>query len=78
MSFEAIFEECRDLLSPFEWRVVYEIYVSREFTRGQLITQPDIIEGMGLSSGASEAKCRRHLNTYLESALAKLQQALRV
>ncbi len=76
MSFEDIFEECRDLLTELEWRVVYEIYVSREFTRGQLIEQDEITESMGLPPGTSEAKRRRHLNSHLESALAKLQRAL--
>ena len=77
MSFDDIFEECRDLLTDLEWRVVFEIYVSREFTRGQLIEQDEITEAMGLPPGTSEAKRRRHLNSYLESALSKLQKALR-
>ncbi len=76
LRFEEIYERCADALTALEWRLVYEVYVAAERTRGELIEDPAILAAMGTDGSGSTATRRRRLNDHLESALAKLARRL--
>lgn len=76
MSFDEIYSQCEEALNPFEWEVVFAIYVSQSATMGELLEKPAILQKLGLKKGDSTSKKRRILNEFLEQALQKLARCL--
>lgn len=76
LSFEDIYYQCHECLDEFEWRLIYEIYVGQDMTRGDMIEDGSVLSAMGIKPSASPAKKRRHLKAHIESALANLAKCL--
>ena len=76
MSFDEIYSQCEEALNPFEWQLVFTVYVSQAATMGELLEKPAMLEKLGLTEGDSTSKKRRILNEYLEQALQKLARCL--
>jgi hypothetical protein len=76
LNFEEIYFQCRESLTPLEWHLLYEIYVSRSATRSDLIDDPATVEAIGSSMAESPATRRRRLNDHLVQALENLARGL--
>lgn len=77
LSFDRIYEGCRDCLSELEWHVLTVLFVEANATRGDLADDPWVMEQMGVSPASSMGNRRRHLNRHLQSALDKLGNCLK-
>ena len=76
LSFDQIFRQCEEALSPFEWELVFSIHVSQSATMGELLEEARILDKLGLKEADSTSKKRRILNEALETALKKLADCL--
>jgi hypothetical protein len=74
--FDRIRHACRSVLTDFEWHLVEALFVEGSHSRGELVNDAWILEQLGISASASESKRRRHLNVFLDEALARLGRAL--
>jgi hypothetical protein len=76
LSFDEIFRQCEECLSPFEWELVFILYVAQSATMGELIENEAILTRLELKKRDSTSKKRRILNEHLERALKKLAHCL--
>ena len=74
--FDRIRKACRKTLTDFEWHLVEVLFVEATHTRGDLAADPWVLEQLGISASDSESKRRRHLNLFIDEALARLGRAL--
>ena len=77
MSFDEIYSQCEEALDPFQWQLVFTVYVSQAATMGELLEKPAILEKLGLKERDSTSKKRRILNDFLEEALQTLARCLK-
>lgn len=76
LPFDELYRQCEEALSPFEWELVFMIYVSQSATMGEALEMKPILSQLGLKSRDSSSKKRRILNDHLESSLKKLAHCL--
>jgi hypothetical protein len=76
MSFDEIYSECEEALEPFEWQLVFTVYVSQSATMGELLENSEMLQKLGLKARDSTSKKRRILNEFLEQSLQKLARCL--
>lgn len=77
LTFERIYDSCRECLSELEWHILTRLFVEADATRGDLAEDVWVLEQMEVSISVSLASKRRHLNRHLQSALDKLGACLR-
>lgn len=75
-TFERIYKECRELLDPDEWSLVYTLFVAQAATIQELIGRRDFCKRYGLKPTASASTRRRVLNERIQIALEKIRKAL--
>ncbi|BCX50349.1 hypothetical protein HAHE_42570 [Haloferula helveola] len=75
-TFENIYAECREALSPTEWELIYTVYVAQTATIQELIGDASFCARHGLKSKASASTKRRVLNEQLQAALEKIRKTL--
>lgn len=76
LTFDEIYRQCGEVLTPFEWHLVFTVYVAQSATMGELCKDPDVLRKLDLKVAHSVSKKRRILNEALETALEKLQECL--
>ena len=78
LSFDAIYYQCQEQLSSFEWHLVFSLYVAQRATMGELIEEERTLSHMGLTRKDSPSTRRRRLNEHLDEALTKLRENLEI
>lgn len=76
LSFDEIYRQCEECLEPFEWELVFVIYVAQSATMGELLEKDEMLAKLDLQPRDSTSKKRRILNDHLERALKKLAKCL--
>lgn len=76
ISFEKIYTECREALSPVEWQLVYSLYVAQTATVQDLIQNDRFCSELGIKPGASGSTRRRAITEMVEDALEKIRENL--
>ncbi len=76
-TWERIQERCAAALTAFEWHVLGAYLVEASHSLLELASDSWVLEQMEIPASASESKRRRALNSYLETALARLGRALK-
>jgi DNA-directed RNA polymerase specialized sigma24 family protein len=76
LSFETIYQECREALSPVEWQLVYALYVAQTATVQDLIQNDRFCAKLGIKPGASASTRRRAIAERVEEALEKIRENL--
>lgn len=76
-TWERIQERCASALTAFEWHVLGAYLVDASHSLLELASDSWVLEQMEIPASASESKRRRALNSYLETALARLGHALK-
>jgi hypothetical protein len=76
LSFREIYFQCRECLEPFQWKMIYEIFIGGGSTRGDLVDDPGLVEMIGADMAQSVATRRRRLNDHIDKALAALGRGL--
>jgi len=77
VTFDRMFEACRECLSELEWHILTALFVEANVTRGDLAEDPQVMQMMGVKEASSLGNRRRHLNKHMESALEKLGNCLK-
>lgn len=75
-TFERIYKECREALTPAEWELVFILFVTQSATIQDLIGDDDFCAKFGIKPGVSGSTRRRVLSELLEVALGKLRKNL--
>lgn len=76
ISFEKIYNECREALSTVEWQLVYTLYVAQTATVQDLIQNDRLCTKLGIKPGASASTRRRVIAEMVEEALEKIRENL--
>ena len=76
ISFERIYAECREALSPREWQLIYHLYVAQTATVQDLVEDDAFCAQLGLRAGASASTRRRAISAMVEEALEKIRENL--
>lgn len=76
ISFERIYNECREALSAVEWQLVYALYVAQTATVQDLIQNDRLCAKLGIKPGASASTRRRVIAEIVEEALEKIRENL--
>lgn len=76
LSFDRIYEQCEEALTPLEWELVFIIHVAQTHTMGELLDDPVFLKKLDLKKTDSTSKRRRVLNEHLHGALGKLADVL--
>lgn len=76
ISFEKIYNECREALSAVEWQLVYTLYVAQTATVQDLIQNDRFCAKLGIKPGASTSTRRRVIAEMVEEALEKIRENL--
>jgi DNA-directed RNA polymerase specialized sigma24 family protein len=76
ISFEKIYNECREALSAVEWQLVYALYVAQTATVQDLIQNDRVCAKLGIKPGASASTRRRVIAEMVEKALEKIRENL--
>jgi hypothetical protein len=76
VSFEKIYTECREALSPVEWQLIYALYVAQTATIQDLIQNDRFCDKLGIKPGASGSTRRRVIGELVEQALGKIRENL--
>lgn len=76
LSFEAIYYQCQEVLTPFEWQLIFSLYVSENATMGELLEDEKILQRLNLNKDDSSSTKRRRLNEQLDTTLTKLRSNL--
>ena len=76
ISFEKIYNECREALSAVEWQLVYALYVAQTATVQDLIQNDRLCAKLGIKPGASASTRRRVIAEMVEEALEKIRENL--
>jgi DNA-directed RNA polymerase specialized sigma24 family protein len=75
-TFERIYKECREALSPAEWELIFTLYVSQSATIQDLIGDDVFCEKFGIKPKVSGSTRRRVLAELVEGALEKLRKSM--
>ncbi|MGB1129235.1 MAG: hypothetical protein ACPG4K_04235 [Haloferula sp.] len=75
VTFERIYNDCREALSAAEWDLIYTLFVAQSATIQELIVEPDFCASFGLKPGASDSTRRRVLNDRIQAALEKIRES---
>jgi hypothetical protein len=75
-TFERIYKECRESLSPAEWELVFILFVNQSATIQDLIGDDAFCTRLGIKSNVSGSTRRRVLSELVEVALEKLRKNL--
>ncbi|MEM9081070.1 MAG: hypothetical protein AAGC74_10305 [Verrucomicrobiota bacterium] len=78
LSFEEIYRDCHNVLTKFEWQLIFTIHVAESSTMGELIEKPRVLAQLGVTASDSVSTRRRRLNEALDQALTKLAKALEI
>jgi hypothetical protein len=70
--FEEIYSRCRELLSPLEWNLVFDLYVAQNYTVKDLIADPEKLASLGIKNGRSASTLRKRVDDIVNPALEKL------
>ncbi|TAE76408.1 MAG: hypothetical protein EAZ84_07630 [Verrucomicrobia bacterium] len=76
MSFESIYQECREALTTNEWQLIYSLYVAQTATVQDLVRDADFCTALGIKKGASSSTRRRVIGEMVEDALEKIRENL--
>jgi DNA-directed RNA polymerase specialized sigma24 family protein len=76
ISFEKIYQECREALTPVEWQLVYTLYVAQTATVQDLIQDDKTCAKLGIKPGVSTSTRRRVIAEMVEEALEKIRENL--
>lgn len=76
ISFEKIYNECREALSAVEWQLVYALYVAQTATVQDLIQNDRLCAKLGIKPRASASTRRRVIAEMVEQALKKIRENL--
>jgi len=76
ISFEKIYAECKEALSPQEWQLIYTLYVSQTATVQDLVRDDGFCTKLGIKPGASASTRRRAIGELVERALEKIRENL--
>ncbi len=77
LTFDRIYCACGDCLDELQWHILTALFVEANVTRGDLASDPWVLDKMGVDESASMGKKRRFLNQHLQSALDQLGNCLR-
>jgi DNA-directed RNA polymerase specialized sigma24 family protein len=75
-TFERIYKECAEALSPSEWELIFTLYVTQSATMQDLIGDDAFCAKMGIKKGVSGSTRRRVLAELVEDALEKIRENL--
>jgi hypothetical protein len=75
-TFERIYKECQEALTPAEWELVFTLYVTQSATIQDLIGDDAFCAKFGIKAGVSGSTRRRVLSEMVEAALGKLRNNL--
>lgn len=75
-TFERIYKECREALSPAEWELVFILFVTQSATIQDLIGDATFCAKFGIKVGVSGSTRRRVIREQVEAALGKLRENL--
>ncbi|MEP4079199.1 hypothetical protein [Haloferula sp.] len=75
-TFENIYDECQDALSPAEWDLIFRLYVTQSHTIQDLIKDDEFCIRAGIKASASGSTRRRVLATQVQNALEKIREHL--
>jgi len=76
ISFETIYNECREALTATEWKLIYALYVAQTETVQSLVVNDRICAKLGIKDGASMSTRRRVIAEMVEEALDKIRENL--
>lgn len=76
ISFEKIYQECREALTAVEWQLIYTLYVAQSATVQDLIQDDKICAKLGIKPGVSTSTRRRVIAEMVEEALEKIRENL--
>ncbi|MDB4265493.1 hypothetical protein N9891_01945 [bacterium] len=76
--FEEIYRQCRELLTPNEWSLIYKIYIAQTHSVKDLVLDQREIVQLGLDPSQSPSTLRRRIDDLLKPALIKLADALAI
>ncbi|MES2475052.1 MAG: hypothetical protein V4640_04680 [Verrucomicrobiota bacterium] len=77
-TFERIYKECQEALSPVEWDLVFTLYVNQSATIQDLIGDDAFCAKLGIKSNASGSTRRRAISEQIEEALKKIKECLMI
>lgn len=75
-TFERIYKECEEALSPMEWDLIFKLYVTQSATIQDLIGDDAFCTKLGIKPGVSGSTRRRVLSEMVEQALVKIRENL--
>ena len=75
-TFESIYDECKDVLSPAEWDLIFRLYVAQSHTIQDLIKDDGFCLRAGIKASASGSTRRRVLAAQVEAVLEKMKEHL--
>lgn len=75
-TFERIYKECREALSPAEWELVFILFVTQSATIQDLIGDDAFCAKFGIKPSVSASTRRRVISEQVEAALEKLRKNL--
>lgn len=75
-TFERIYKECQEALSPAEWELIFTLYVTQSATIQDLIGDDAFCAKFEIKAGVSGSTRRRVLSELVEAALEKLRNNL--
>lgn len=75
-TFERIYKECEEALSPTEWDLIFKLYVTQSSTIQDLIGDDAFCAKLGIKPGVSGSTRRRVLSEMVEQALLKIRENL--
>ncbi len=75
-TFERIYKECREALSPTEWQLIFTLYVNQSATIQDLISDDAFCAKLGIKPNVSGSTRRRAITEQVEEALEKIRENL--
>lgn len=75
-TFESIYNECEDALTPAEWDLIFRLYVAQSHTIQDLIKDNAFCIRAGIKASASGSTRRRVLGAQVTAALEKIREHL--
>ncbi|MGL4398623.1 MAG: hypothetical protein ACRCXD_02035 [Luteolibacter sp.] len=76
ITFERIYKECQEALTPAEWELIFTLYVNQSATIQDLIGDDAFCAKFEIKAGVSGSTRRRVLSELVETALEKLRHHL--
>ena len=76
--FEEIYSRCRELLSPKEWNLIFDLYVAQKYTVKDLIADPEKLSALGIKNDRAASTLRTRVEAIINPCLEKLAVELSV